>query len=906
MKKSLFLTLLILTNSVAMGQGFLWTDQISSESQPVLNRVAVDSVGNIYVTGGFAGNASFGGSNLTSIGSIDIFLAKYNSNGDFVWVQQVGSAGSQDAARGICVDTNGNVYIIGSFQQTAVFGAFSLTAIGQTDTSGRLVDNLFFAEYAPDGTVLAAQQQNGVGQSGGVGLDIAVDNLGNIYTTGYYYDSGLQPAVTIAKWTAQSLLVWDEQLNETSGYFFPMAGTCLTLDAAGNVYFGGVFGHDVTVANLPGTFTVGMFLSKVDGNGNFLWAVQPANQNGSENDVPNSLGMDSIGNLVTAGNFNYQITFGSNTLSTGQGVSGFIARCDTNGNFKNSWQIPTLSSTVNAAFLDSFDNIYATGGLTGSSGASEMYLNKYKSDGSLLWSITPIISTHYSTAQFGAIDRSNRVDLLSTSSGEIAFDNLTFTNIGGNDLFLSQVSETVPPVFVIQPASPVGLLEGSSFALTAEARSISPVQYQWQFQGQNIAGATNFSLLVTNAQPSAEGVYQLIASNIYGVSTSSPANVALYFTVSVIPNGSGSVSVSPPGFTLTNGLVCFVDQSLVTLTAKSNSPNTFLNWSGTFVATNDPLNIVVGSNIVLLANFADSSTNLIIDNMDPRASFTGAWSLSDSFHQYDINCAVTASSTNTTATADFVPDITAPGYYDVSIWIPRGYYAPHVPWEVFGASEDVTNYINEQLNGGFWQLVAPAVYFAAGTNGFARVSNGTGQTGSAQVVADAVRFYPSPPTTVSISTPSLSVSAGTDVSLQAIPIGVPPFSYQWTFDGTNLPGATSSVLNLNDVLLSNRGVYSVIVSNIINVATSSPAALQVNPPVPPVFSSISLGASNQVQISVASDPGITVSLQVSSNLVSWETITNAMTTASGVLFIDNAAAQNAAGGRFYRVVWIAQ
>jgi hypothetical protein len=44
------------------------------------DKVAVDSSGNVYVTGGFQGTANFGSTNLTSIGSEDIFLAKYNGS----------------------------------------------------------------------------------------------------------------------------------------------------------------------------------------------------------------------------------------------------------------------------------------------------------------------------------------------------------------------------------------------------------------------------------------------------------------------------------------------------------------------------------------------------------------------------------------------------------------------------------------------------------------------------------------------------------------------------------------------------------------------------------------------------------------------------------------------------------
>jgi hypothetical protein len=57
-----------------------------------------------------------------------------------------------------------------------------------------------------------------------------------------------------------------------------------------------------------------------------------------------------------------------------------------------------------------------------------------------------------------------------------------------------------------------------------------------------------------------------------------------------------------------------------------------------------------------------------------------------------------------------------------------------------------------------------------------------------------------------------------------------PLSYQWQFYGTNIFGATNSTLTFTSVELTNAGVYSVLVSNSVGVATSSNAVLQVLPP----------------------------------------------------------------------------
>jgi hypothetical protein len=96
------------------------------------SRIAVDAGGNSYVTGIFRGNASFGTTNLTSSGSTDIFIAKYDASGNVLWAKQAGGQ-DIDAAKNIEVDVSGNSYITGEFQGSATFGSTTLTSTGNYD-----------------------------------------------------------------------------------------------------------------------------------------------------------------------------------------------------------------------------------------------------------------------------------------------------------------------------------------------------------------------------------------------------------------------------------------------------------------------------------------------------------------------------------------------------------------------------------------------------------------------------------------------------------------------------------------------------------------------------------------------------------------------------------------------------
>ncbi len=88
-----------------------------------------------------------------------------------------------------------------------------------------------------------------------------------------------------------------------------------------------------------------------------------------------------------------------------------------------------------------------------------------------------------------------------------------------------------------------------------------------------------------------------------------------------------------------------------------------------------------------------------------------------------------------------------------------------------------------------------------------------------------------PPPVVFASPASLLVAVGATAEFQVEATGTPPLVYQWVFNGTTaIAGATSALLSLTNVQLTEAGTYSVIVRNLYGAATSAPALLQVFPP----------------------------------------------------------------------------
>lgn len=95
--------------------------------------IAVDSSGNSYITGYFSGTVDFGSGDITAIGSTDIFIVKLNSSGTFQWVKTYGGAGGLSFGNDIAIDSYGNSYITGFFQETVDFGGGNVTSAGIYD-----------------------------------------------------------------------------------------------------------------------------------------------------------------------------------------------------------------------------------------------------------------------------------------------------------------------------------------------------------------------------------------------------------------------------------------------------------------------------------------------------------------------------------------------------------------------------------------------------------------------------------------------------------------------------------------------------------------------------------------------------------------------------------------------------
>ena len=293
----------------------------------------------------------------------------------------------------------------------------------------------------------------------------------------------------------------------------------------------------------------------------------------------------------------------------------------------------------------------------------------------------------------------------------------------------------------------------------------------------------------------------------------------------------------------------------------------FYGWTGDASGTNNPLVVVVSTNTIVQANFGALPTvnispqNLIVlagSNAVLNANAAGLPPLS---YQWQNSLGAIAGATNASYTI-FAAQATNSGNYSVIVSNPFGSVTSGVatvtvvfPPSITQQPQSWTVAAGTVLNLGVSASgTAPLSYQWLNSSGqIAGATNATftlnpAQTNNADsysvVVANPYGSVTSDVATVTVYVPvgittqpaSQVVPARSTVSFNVVAGGYPAPSYQWTFNGTNLPGATSSTLTITNVLLPNMGDYAVLVGNGYSSQLSDTATLSMSPSITSPFS----------------------------------------------------------------------
>ncbi len=328
---------------------YRWTKAFGGTSTDRIEDIAFDSEDNIYVTGSFFATANFnpdGSDSQTSAGERDVFVSKWNANGTYGWTRIVGDSARQQG-RGLAVDANGHIYVIGNYRGTIDFDIF-----GGTDThlnSGGNND-MFITKWNANGTYGWTKTFGSAGDDE-VGT-IALDSQGNPYIAGEYRLNA-QPNINfnpdgsdihvgsgyldafITKWNADGTYGWTKSYVSFGGnWALGVAISGEDVYAAG--YFSGTMNFHSSGGTDSRTSTGGndVFLTKITTDGTYGWTKTFG---GTSQDIANDISLGATGNVYLTGYFSGTADFNPDGVDsrTSSGSSDmFLAAFSPEGDYK--------------------------------------------------------------------------------------------------------------------------------------------------------------------------------------------------------------------------------------------------------------------------------------------------------------------------------------------------------------------------------------------------------------------------------------------------------------------------------------------------------------------------------------------------------------------------------------------
>jgi hypothetical protein len=414
--------------------------------------IAVDIVGNTYVTGTFIDDVTFGDFTLSSPWNYNVFVVKLARDGTCVWAAcSEGFWGGGHFVQGMAVDFSGNVYITGSFSTNITFGSTTLEGYQ---------GNVYVAKLGRTGEwqwAAAAGRTSKLGWADGWG--VTVDVWGNVYVTGWFFNtitfgktnltgSNTHENIFVAKLSHRGVWRWAIQTNTdlTKGYLYSFS---IDADLAGNVYVTGFFHGTVSFGSTNLTCQLNdanAFVAKVSPLGKWKWATQAE---GTPGQCPFGVTVDVGGNIYLVGYFVGSSTFGTTTL-TGSNYTIFVAKMDRTG----AWQWAASAGGANMCVgigiaLDLKRNIYITGWFQGTCtfgdtlvtchpGGADVFIASLTPSGSWKWA-TNAGGTGLTGGRGIAVGLGGSIVATGSFQGSATFGDTTLVSNGYDDVFVARL-----------------------------------------------------------------------------------------------------------------------------------------------------------------------------------------------------------------------------------------------------------------------------------------------------------------------------------------------------------------------------------------------------------------------------------------------------------------------------------
>jgi len=383
----------------------IWAVRYDSASTDVYpTAIGVDGVGNIYVTGQNYGEGS--------TATIDFITLKYNSSGSLQagWPQIYHVDGFYLSPKGVAVDSGGNVYVTGTsqpvngststivtikynnagvqqwvrnFAGTAQGQDFPIGIVvqssgvyvaGHTESSGSYGDYLLI-KYDSTGGVIWQKIYSNAPTSDDYAQAMAMSPNGDIYITGYSW--GGYFAVVTMGYNAAGDIVWDKEDQ------YPEYPTGLAVDTAGHVCVTG-YGWDGKYFDENQTAEYGS-------DGTLLWTMHDdAGRRGE--DTPIGVVIAPSGDVVVCGN-----SMGDSTNNDFYGAQYHATDSGPQVQWRQTYSGPSNDDVLRTMTIDPDGNVFATGSSYGMGTFSDYATVKYDTSGQAVW---PAVAVRYDKSAY--------------------------------------------------------------------------------------------------------------------------------------------------------------------------------------------------------------------------------------------------------------------------------------------------------------------------------------------------------------------------------------------------------------------------------------------------------------------------------------------------------------------------
>ena len=249
---------------------YAWATGAGGASTDIGYGVSALPDGSVIVTGNFNGTATFGSTSLTSAGADDVFVAKVDASGSYVWAARAGG-GLSDIGYGVSALADGSAVLTGRFQSRAVFGSTTLTSSAGLD--------MFVAKVDASGSFVWATSAGGSTSAWGNAVSTHAD--GSAVVTGLFdgtiafgsttFTAAVGTDAFIAKVGPSGSFVWARSVGGGGSN----VGRDVSTLADGSAIVSGSFENTASLGSttLTGAGILDVFVAKVDASGTFAWAT---------------------------------------------------------------------------------------------------------------------------------------------------------------------------------------------------------------------------------------------------------------------------------------------------------------------------------------------------------------------------------------------------------------------------------------------------------------------------------------------------------------------------------------------------------------------------------------------------------------------------------------------------------